>query len=431
MLKLLSSRQSRGLWCAFAMCMTLCGLTAYAGEVVYEYDDAGRLKRTIYPNANQRAYTLDAAGNRTSVQVAAQVGGTITIPQVSYTVNEDVGTVQVTVTRNSTNGLASVQYATANGTAVAGSDYTATSGTLTWASGNNAAQTITIPILNDTANESAETFTITLSAPTGGALLATATATFTINDNDTVNAVPIFRYRFVHNWAQHLMVRTTQEMAPYTDWIYEGIGFYLYPIAIDANTVALHHCYIGGTSDHFVTSDAGCVGYTYIGFLGYISTIERPGTVPIYEFYHYGQGGHMTTTGFAEGANNGFTYLGLQGYAYLGPNTGPNAAALNSPATWSGGLAGCTGWCAWNGDVPLTWNAVTGATRYELERSTWDYNIGGWTPYTQIYSGTTPSRTIAEADRSWAGDAYRVRACIDGACSPYSASLYFYIEFVF
>ena len=49
----------------------------------------------------------------------------------------------------------SVNYATGNGTATAGSDYTATSGTLNFAIGQTNA-TFTVPIINDTAVESAE-----------------------------------------------------------------------------------------------------------------------------------------------------------------------------------------------------------------------------------------------------------------------------------
>jgi chorismate-pyruvate lyase len=78
----------------------------------------------------------------------------------------------------------SVNYATANGTAVASSDYTATSGTLTFTTAQ-ASQTVCVATVNDSTVETAETFTMSLSAPTGGATIGTGTATATINDNDT------------------------------------------------------------------------------------------------------------------------------------------------------------------------------------------------------------------------------------------------------
>ena len=73
-----------------------------------------------------------------------------------------------------------IGYATANGTATAGTDYTATTGTLNFAPGVTS-QKINVPILADTTVETAETFTVTLSKPTG-ATITTATATGTITN---------------------------------------------------------------------------------------------------------------------------------------------------------------------------------------------------------------------------------------------------------
>ncbi len=52
---------------------------------------------------------------------------------------------------------------------MSGTDYTNESGTLTWASGDATAQTISIPISNATAFSGNKSFTIALSAATGGA----------------------------------------------------------------------------------------------------------------------------------------------------------------------------------------------------------------------------------------------------------------------
>ena len=73
------------------------------------------------------------------------------------------------------------QYGTADVTAAAGADYTAVSGTLTLRAGATVA-TIAVPILDDTAEEQSETFSVTLRAPAGAAL-ADATATGTIADD--------------------------------------------------------------------------------------------------------------------------------------------------------------------------------------------------------------------------------------------------------
>jgi hypothetical protein len=82
-------------------------------------------------------------------------------------------------------GAVSVHYATSNGSATAGSDYTAKSGTVSWADNDDTNKTVSVAITNDTAQESSETFTVTLSAPGGGASLGSpAAATVTIADND-------------------------------------------------------------------------------------------------------------------------------------------------------------------------------------------------------------------------------------------------------
>jgi ribosomal protein L35AE/L33A len=115
--------------------------------------------------------------------------GTLALSSAAYTVAENGGSVVVTITRSGgSNGAASVDYATANGSATAGNDYTAKSGTLTWASRDAASKTITIAIANDTLAESNETLQLRLSAATGASLGSPATATITINDDDTVSS---------------------------------------------------------------------------------------------------------------------------------------------------------------------------------------------------------------------------------------------------
>jgi sugar lactone lactonase YvrE len=75
-----------------------------------------------------------------------------------------------------------VNYATSDGSALAGSDYAATNGTLTFAPGVTS-EIIRIPILDDSLAESTETFTVSLSSPSG-ATIADGQAVGTIEDND-------------------------------------------------------------------------------------------------------------------------------------------------------------------------------------------------------------------------------------------------------
>jgi hypothetical protein len=76
----------------------------------------------------------------------------------------------------------SVAYATADAGATAGQDYTARSGTLVMAAGSTQAS-IDVAVLDDGADEPAESFELRLAAPVG-ASLAGAVATATILDDD-------------------------------------------------------------------------------------------------------------------------------------------------------------------------------------------------------------------------------------------------------
>lgn len=81
-----------------------------------------------------------------------------------------------------TTDAATVNFATANGTATAGSDYTATSGTLSWAAGDSAPKQIVVQILATAVADPRQTFTVTLSAPTGDTLGTNTVATIGITD---------------------------------------------------------------------------------------------------------------------------------------------------------------------------------------------------------------------------------------------------------
>ena len=111
--------------------------------------------------------------------------GVFTIAPAALSILENGGSATLVVNRSGgSSGAVSVAFATANGTATAGSDYTANSGILSFADGQTSS-TISVLITDDTLVEFDETFTVTLSNPTGGAALGTTTvSTVTILDND-------------------------------------------------------------------------------------------------------------------------------------------------------------------------------------------------------------------------------------------------------
>ena len=109
---------------------------------------------------------------------------TVQFSQAVYTKDEAANTATITTTLSKKYGLSvSVNYATSNDTAVAGSDYTSAISTLTFTPGQTS-QSFSVPIINDTLDETNESLNLTLSDPVNATLGAPADAVLTILDDD-------------------------------------------------------------------------------------------------------------------------------------------------------------------------------------------------------------------------------------------------------
>ena len=131
--------------------------------------------------------TYDVQYDATGVTLA--VGA----PRPQVTINNvsvaegDSGTTNATFTvslSSAATGAATVDYATADGTATAPSDYTTTSGTLTFAQGVTS-QTITVPVVGDTAVEPDETFFVNLTGSSPNVSITDNQGQGTIHNDDT------------------------------------------------------------------------------------------------------------------------------------------------------------------------------------------------------------------------------------------------------
>ncbi|HZN67208.1 MAG TPA: Calx-beta domain-containing protein [Tepidisphaeraceae bacterium] len=124
------------------------------------------------PNTTATVTILD---NERAVQIAAPL----------FTVSEDGAAAQVSVIRTGpTSGEVTVRYSTAPGTAVAPLDYTAVTGVLTIPDGQSGG-VISVPVVPDFIDtEATESFTVTISEPTGAALGFLTTATVEITNID-------------------------------------------------------------------------------------------------------------------------------------------------------------------------------------------------------------------------------------------------------
>jgi hypothetical protein len=111
--------------------------------------------------------------------------GSLQLSGMEYVFSEADGTVNITVTRSGgSSGEVMVDYATRDGTARAGEDYQPAAGTLVFADGI-LSRTLSLDILDDTADESAEGLDIILSNVTGGGVLGQPmSAQVVIIDND-------------------------------------------------------------------------------------------------------------------------------------------------------------------------------------------------------------------------------------------------------
>ncbi|NOS72912.1 MAG: hypothetical protein HOP33_23685 [Verrucomicrobia bacterium] len=114
----------------------------------------------------------------------------VVIESASYTTNEAAGAIAIKVVRSGVlTSAVSVQFSTANDSAVSPGDYIGTNRTLNFPAGSGL-QTVIIPIVNDTIDESDETFTVALSNPQNGVQIgSTSNAVVTITDNDTAGSI--------------------------------------------------------------------------------------------------------------------------------------------------------------------------------------------------------------------------------------------------
>jgi hypothetical protein len=132
---------------------------------------------------SQDTATLTIVDNDTGTEP-----GTLAFSGANFSVNEDgIAVTEVTVTRSggSTGEVSATISLGADGdTATAPDDYDDAAITVTFADGDTE-ETVIVPIVDDSVEEDDETVSLTLSDPTGGAVLGSQdTATLTIVDND-------------------------------------------------------------------------------------------------------------------------------------------------------------------------------------------------------------------------------------------------------
>ncbi len=109
--------------------------------------------------------------------------GVVQHSAAAASVRKDAPSALLTLTRTAgSTGPVSVHYATADGSALAGTDYTAASGNVTWADGDTAAKTITIPLLHPATVGPTKALTVNLSGAQYADLGGTTAATLSLTE---------------------------------------------------------------------------------------------------------------------------------------------------------------------------------------------------------------------------------------------------------
>ncbi len=178
------------------------GATSVAGAIVtYTASASGATTSSFTPVSGSifpigvttvNATASDAAGNTTTGSFTITVNPGVSIAAASTTEgNSGTTTLNLNVSRTDPTTAFTVNYAVTGGTATAGTDFTLAAGTLTFAV-SDATKQIAITVIGDTVVESNETVTVTLSGlvnVTGTTTIATASASGTITNDDTIPVV--------------------------------------------------------------------------------------------------------------------------------------------------------------------------------------------------------------------------------------------------
>ncbi len=180
-------RMRRRLLLAMVAVGAMAGAAGASENSTYTYDALGRLVATSHSGGPRSGTTVassyDEAGNRKAMAVnqalptqntAASFSiagpGTVAKGALASFVISKTGPASAAVTLN---------FATADGTAISPGHYGAVSGTLSFAAWETQ-KTVQVQTINDNSGSPARQFTMTISSPSAGGTIATATAPATI-----------------------------------------------------------------------------------------------------------------------------------------------------------------------------------------------------------------------------------------------------------
>ena len=170
------------------------GSNGAAPSITNSADQTGKIEVTFDNTSSPRVSELNG-----SLFAVVDSPTVVEFSAATYSVNEGAGSATVTLTRSGNlDRAASVDYSTAadaeaapcgsfNGRASERCDFSVTFGTARFAAGETA-KTFTVPVVDDSYGEGAETFTLRLIGSADSALGVRRTATLTVQDNEATTA---------------------------------------------------------------------------------------------------------------------------------------------------------------------------------------------------------------------------------------------------
>jgi fibronectin type 3 domain-containing protein len=302
------------------------GLLGTATSTTYDDTTATAGTTYYYWLKASNSYGTSPFSSSDSGYRRASTPGQVAFATSSYTVNENAGSIALTVTRSlGSDGAASVNYSTQNGTASAGTDYTSASGTLSWSDGDSAGKTITVTIINRSGKQDNRAFTVGLSGASGAALASPYTATVTISD-----------------------------VWPSTPTgVIASDGTYMDNILIGWNSAASATSYKVWRGTDNNAQNASVLGTCTISY--YLDTAATAGTI----YYYWIQAVNEAGTSDLSAPDSGYC--------------GSLPSDLAIPRDVNAGDG------AYTDRIPITWQAVNGAMRYEIWRAV-ENNLSAATP---------------------------------------------------
>jgi hypothetical protein len=287
--------------------------------------------------------------------------GTPTLSVDSPTVEESAGSGQFPVTLTpASSDTVTVTYTLADGSAISPDDYTATmNGTLTFDPGVTS-QPVLFTVIEDGLAESDETLKVTLSNPTGGAVIGTSTGTATIADDDSLASISIE----------------------------DASGF---ESSTGAITFTVTRTHTNGTSqvDYMTADGTALAGSDYTAASGTLIFADGVSSQPIVV--------HLLGDSKVESSETFVINLSNPQQAEIGDGQGLGTITNSTPKLRKPVQNAFT-----RDTTPtFTWNAITGAVRYQIQV---DNNSDFSSPVFTVASTTTTytrSTALAEGRYYW------------------------------